>query len=165
MLILYPITLWNSLISSNNFLESLGLSIYSVMPSANNDSFTSSFSIFLRFFNYLIAMARTFNTILNESDKVGHPCLVSDLWGKPSVFTTEYNVNCGFDIYGLYYVEIYFFYTHFVETFFYHKWKLNFMICFFYTCWEKSYDVYSSFCWCGYIMLICECRTILPSLK
>ena len=88
------------------------------MPSANNDSFTSSFSIFLRFFNYLIAMARTFNTILNESDKVGHPCLVSDLWGKPSVFTTEYNVNCGFDIYGLYYVEIYFFYTHFVETFF-----------------------------------------------
>ena len=46
---------------------SLGFSIYSIMSSAYNDNFTSSFPIWVSFlsFSCLIAIARTSNTILN----------------------------------------------------------------------------------------------------
>ena len=84
MLILYPITLLNSFIHSNSFfVEIWELSIYNI-SSANGDSFTSSFSIWIPFisFSCLTAMARTFNTVLNRSSESGHPCLVPDLRGS-----------------------------------------------------------------------------------
>uniref|UniRef100_A0A8D0UJH6 Uncharacterized protein n=1 Tax=Sus scrofa TaxID=9823 RepID=A0A8D0UJH6_PIG len=66
VLILYPVTLPNSWMSSNSFLvESLGFSRYSTMSSANRDSFTSSFQIWIPFiyFTSLIAVARTSKTV------------------------------------------------------------------------------------------------------
>ena len=85
VLILYLTTLPNSLMNSSSFLvASLGLSRCSVMSSANSDSSISFFPVWIPFisFSSLISVVRTSRTMLNKSDKIGHPYLVSDLRGK-----------------------------------------------------------------------------------
>ena len=114
VLSLYPATLLNSLISSSNFLilslgfsmytiwrwkwqptpvflpgKPHGFSMYTIMSSANSESLTSSFLIWIPFisFSSLIAVARTSKTMLNNSGESGHPCLVPDLRGNAFSFS------------------------------------------------------------------------------
>ena len=78
-LILYPATSPNSVISSSTFLvASFRFSMYSIMSSANSDSFNSYFPIWISFisFFYMIVLARTSKTMFNNSGESGHPCLI-----------------------------------------------------------------------------------------
>ena len=68
------------------------------MVSANNDSFIFSFPIWMPFlsFFHLIALARTFNTLLNNSGKSGS--LLPNIKGKGfHFFAVKYDGNwaCG----------------------------------------------------------------------
>ena len=59
------------------------------MSSANNESFISSFLVWIPFisFSYVIAVAKTSKTMLNSSGESGHACLVPDFRGNAFNFS------------------------------------------------------------------------------
>ena len=71
------------------YIESLGFSIYSIMSSVYSDNFTSFLPIWILFISFVcpVAVARTSNTMLNNSGESGHPCLVPDFSGKAFSFS------------------------------------------------------------------------------
>uniref|UniRef100_A0A9L0S485 Uncharacterized protein n=1 Tax=Equus caballus TaxID=9796 RepID=A0A9L0S485_HORSE len=92
-LILYPAAVLKSFITSNSFLvEFFRVSSYRIISSANSDSFTSCFLIWVHFMSlsFLIALATTPGTILNKSGESRHLCLVHDLKGKAFNFSSFY---------------------------------------------------------------------------
>ena len=114
----------------------------------------------------LISASRTTNTMRNKSDESVHPCISPDLrynafscWvsmDRGAWWVTVHRVakswtwlkrlskkkrkknyvSDGFVIYGPYYVEVCFFYAHFVACF-YHWLMLNFVKSFYYVYWDN----------------------------
>ena len=113
-----------------SFVESIGFSMCTIMSSANNDSFTPFFPVWMLFssFSCLIIGARTLNTKSNKSGERGHSCLLPNLEGILFSFCPMIMVLLRLLVYGLYYVDVCFLYSHFADCF-YHKWVLYLLKC------------------------------------
>ena len=103
------------------------------MSSANNDSFIPFFPIWYLLFLIFIWFLWLRLPILSYIEVLSALVynvfvLFLNLEEIFQVFTTEYDISCGFFMKGLYYVDICSFLTHFSEC--YHEWVFSFRKCF-----------------------------------
>lgn len=133
VLILYPPLSLNLFTRSNSFLmESLGFSIYN-MSSANNDSFTFSFPMWIIFISFpcLNAQARTSNTMLYKSGENGHPCVIPDIRGN-SFSLSPLSMILAVGLSYMAFILLKYVSSLPASFSFYHKWVLNLVNCFFF---------------------------------
>lgn len=168
VLILCPAIFMNLFLSSKRFLvESLGFLTYKIMLSANRDSLTSSFPIWIPFISLycLIALSRTSRTMLNKRGKSSNPCLVPNVGRTTfnfylfSMILTVGSSNMSLSFWGMV------FHTQFVESF-YQERMLNFIEWTLFQHLLKWSDSFCPwFCWCDIsCLLFCMYWTILASL-
>ena len=123
LLILYPVTIINLLISSCNFLiVSLEFSMHYIMSSASSENVTS-FSNLIPFISVssLIYRAGTSKTMLYNCGECGSSCLVAYLREIAFFSLFQNNAYCGFVIRALYYVKINSFHVHLLKRFYYKR--------------------------------------------
>ena len=101
------------------------------MSSAESESLTPSWLIWMPFISLccLNAEAKTSNTMLNNSDESGHPCLVPDLRGKALRFSPLRMILALGRSYMGFMISRYVLLSYFLEGF-YQERMLYFVKCF-----------------------------------
>jgi hypothetical protein len=97
-------------------------------------------------------------------ERVGHPCLISDLGKIFSFFTIQYNFSSQFVTYNVYQIEVQSFFFYFFSVFL--SWRdVGFCHGLFLIYWG-DHEIFSQFCLCVVShLLICMCQAILASLE